>query len=75
MAKFVPNCIMEGVPAGLLWLDAAELVFYRHMDGRQEALLSLATPITNRAYGHITIQLHTGPSKKTKKTMRMTKKT
>ncbi len=51
MARTDLFCIIEGVPAGLLWQDAAGLVFFRYADGYQGVPLSLSMPITNRTYG------------------------
>ena len=51
MARIELFCIIEGVPAGLLWQDAAGLIFFRYADGYQGIPLSLSMPITNRTYG------------------------
>ena len=48
MARIELFCIIEGVPAGLLWQDAAGLIFFRYADGYQGIPLSLSMPITNR---------------------------
>ena len=55
MAEIELFCIIESVPAGLLWQDAAGLIFFRYADGYQGIPLSLSMPITNRTYGQKTV--------------------
>lgn len=50
MAKVELFGIVEGVPAGLLWQDAAGLIYFRYADNYQGVPLSLSMPITNRTY-------------------------
>ena len=55
MAEIELFCIIESVPAGLLWQDAAGLIFFRYADDYQGIPLSLSMPITNRTYGQKTV--------------------
>lgn len=55
MAEIELFCIIESVPAGLLWQDAAGLIFFRYADDCQGIPLSLSMPITNRTYGQKTV--------------------
>lgn len=52
MARIRLFCIIEGVPAGLLWQDGAGLPFFRYAEGYSGVPLSLSMPVTNRTYGH-----------------------
>lgn len=48
MARIRLFCIIEGVPAGLLWQDGAGLPFFRYAEGYSGVPLSLSMPVTNR---------------------------